>query len=284
MKYLEYPIYHLSGENLIQIAQLATVNLKNLNTIHRNNFYELLLIRKGGLQQIIDFEEITAQDNSCYIVKPGQIHQYLDKEPDYGLLLCFKEKILLPDVIKQSLSIIDLHLHQPIIFENNEILFQKATSIINSMEDLCDDNSENVVTYKHLRLTHQLSDLLYFLESNITGSSSYINTDILIHFKQLTEQYFTKIPISEYANKLNTTPTKLARLTKKHLGISPLKYIHQRILIMIKRELIYGSKSHKEIAYDFGFNSPSHFSYFIKAHTGMSPNALQKNLRSIIKK
>jgi AraC family transcriptional activator of pobA len=48
-----------------------------------------------------------------------------------------------------------------------------------------------------------------------------------------------------------------------------------------KRLLLFEKGSHKEIAYDLGFDSPTSFSAFIKTKTGLSPSELSKQLSEI---
>ena len=42
-----------------------------------------------------------------------------------------------------------------------------------------------------------------------------------------------------------------------------------------KRLLLFGDLTHKNIAYDLGFDSPSSFSAFIKKKTGFTPSEIQ---------
>jgi len=49
---------------------------------------------------------------------------------------------------------------------------------------------------------------------------------------------------------------------------SPLKVIHNRIILEAKRYLHYTDKASKKIAYELGFENPEHFSRFFKSNTG----------------
>ncbi|MFN5318711.1 MAG: helix-turn-helix domain-containing protein [Bacteroidia bacterium] len=62
-----------------------------------------------------------------------------------------------------------------------------------------------------------------------------------------------------------------------------MQVIHNRILLEAKRLLLFEKGSHKEIAYDLGFDSPASFSAFIKLKTGHAPSELAKQLTEIHK-
>ena len=84
--------------------------------------------------------------------------------------------------------------------------------------------------------------------------------------------------ISGYADLLNVSTKKLTKIIKEQFGVTPLRYLHNILLLCIKRDLVFEELSHKEIAYNYNFDNPSNFSLFIKKHTGITPTKLQKLL------
>jgi AraC family transcriptional regulator, transcriptional activator of pobA len=103
-------------------------------------------------------------------------------------------------------------------------------------------------------------------------------------FLQLVDAHFREQhSVQFYLNELNVSEKKLGALTKQHLGASPLQAIHQRLVLEIKRLLLFGEESHKEIAYSLGFDSPASFSAFVKKKTGMTPSELQTSVAEIQK-
>lgn len=53
--------------------------------------------------------------------------------------------------------------------------------------------------------------------------------------------------------------------------MTPLTYIHNKTILEARRMLVYSDESINQIAWEFGFSDPAHFSSFFKRHTGMSP-------------
>ena len=102
-------------------------------------------------------------------------------------------------------------------------------------------------------------------------------SDLLRNFNVLVETYFrTEHSVGFYAEKLFKSPKTLSNTFSKY-NKSPLKIIHDRIILEAKRLLIYSDKTNKEIAYDLGFDDASHLSRMFKKHTNLSPTLFKKN-------
>ncbi|MNY51386.1 Helix-turn-helix domain protein [compost metagenome] len=74
------------------------------------------------------------------------------------------------------------------------------------------------------------------------------------------------------------TTKKLNAITKKHCGETAIQTIHHRILMEIKRQLMFSDLAHKEIAFDLGFNSPSALNKFVRSKLKETPTQLQQEL------
>jgi len=88
----------------------------------------------------------------------------------------------------------------------------------------------------------------------------------------------TEHSVSFYADKLYKAAKTLSNNFSK-LNTSPLQIIHDRIIIEVKRLLIYTDKTTKEIAYEVGFEDASHLSRLFKKHTTLSPSNFRKQLK-----
>ena len=75
----------------------------------------------------------------------------------------------------------------------------------------------------------------------------------------------------EYAKKLNVHPNSLNATAKLYLGQSAKATIESKLLSESQYLLQQTTLSVKEIAYELGFNSATHFFRFFKKHTGHSP-------------
>lgn len=112
--------------------------------------------------------------------------------------------------------------------------------------------------------------------NNVTISKATDET--LRQFNFLVETHFKEAHnVNFYAEKLNKSPKTLSNTFSK-FGQSPLKIIHERLVLEAKRQLKYTDKSTKEIAYDIGFDDASHLSRLFKKQTNLSPTSFKKQL------
>jgi len=96
--------------------------------------------------------------------------------------------------------------------------------------------------------------------------------DLLRNFNLLVETHFKEEhSVSFYAEKLFKSPKTLSNSFGK-INKSPLKIIHERIILEAKRMLMYSDKTAKEIAYEIGFDDASHLSRMFKKVTGLPPS------------
>ncbi|MCK0189184.1 helix-turn-helix domain-containing protein [Arenibacter sp. F20364] len=97
-------------------------------------------------------------------------------------------------------------------------------------------------------------------------------TDLVREYNFLVEQHFrTKHSVADYAELLFKSPKTISNIFSKMDSKSPLKYIHERIMLEARRTLYYTDKSVKEIAYELGFEDIQAFSRFFKKQEGVSP-------------
>ncbi len=104
-------------------------------------------------------------------------------------------------------------------------------------------------------------------------------TELLRAFNVLVETHFrNEHSVQFYADALFKSPKTLSNSFAK-FSKSPLKIIHERIVLEAKRLLIYTNKTAKEIAFDLGFEDASHLSRLFKKYTTLSPSDFKKQLK-----
>ncbi len=278
----ELPLHDLQagGETSLFIRAISHSNQYDFTRKHRHSYYEILFFEKGGGRQLIDFQDFNVQDHSCYLVHPNQIH-LLNRHPDSrGRLIQFRSNSVISSNVLIKLRERVWDGVGAAIFENDPDRFGAISLLLDQFmvgSQTADQHSE--------RNLHLLQVLLFdLLEQKQDGPKLKQTDSEFNRFLQLIDGHFKEQhSVQFYLNELCVTEKKLGTLTKLHLGVSPLQAIHQRLLLEIRRSLLFAEDSHKEMAYALGFDSPSSFSAFVKKKTGMTPSELQASVAEIQK-
>ncbi|NNG10738.1 MAG: helix-turn-helix domain-containing protein [Arenibacter sp.] len=139
------------------------------------------------------------------------------------------------------------------------------------MEMQSNDNLQISMLQMMLKRYLILCARLYKSQENYPRERS--ETDLIREFNFLVEQHFrTKHKVVDYAEILHKSPKTISNIFSRMNTKSPLKFIHERIMLEARRQLYYTDGSVKEIAYELGFEDIQSFSRFFKKHEGISPS------------
>ncbi|WP_299119713.1 AraC family transcriptional regulator [uncultured Tenacibaculum sp.] len=266
----DIPIHSLTTAYNINVAAISHNNSYDFNTIHKHDYFEIMFFEKGGGYQLIDFNKVPIEENSCYIIKPKQLHLVKRHFKADGLMIQFTKEML----FSEAFFLLKNYSDSSIVYHKNPKLTAVFFDLLNTILNVQKSKSE---FYKEKSI-HLLSTLLYSLEENSSNTNFKQTSKTIIQFIDLVDIYLNSKTINEYAQALNISNKKLSLLVKKELNTTPLKYIHDVLILNIKRDLAFKELSHKEIAYNYNFDSPSNFSLFVKKQTGFNPSELQKEL------
>lgn len=105
------------------------------------------------------------------------------------------------------------------------------------------------------------------------------SNDIVEKFERILNDHFAQNTLIEsgipdvkyFASHLHLSPNYLSDLLSKYTGKSTQEHIHLKLIDKAKSLLWSTENSITEIAYDLGFEHPSHFTKLFKAKTGYSP-------------
>lgn len=112
------------------------------------------------------------------------------------------------------------------------------------------------------------------------------NNDIVQKFEGLLLDYFSQDSLIEaglpdvgfFASRLHVSPNYLSDLLNKFTGKTTQEHIHFQLVEKAKVLLWDSGKTITEIAYDLGFEYPSHFTKLFKNKTGMTPKEYSNSL------
>lgn len=259
--------------NFLVVEPLDYTNTYDFKIPHRHDYFEIILIKEGGGEQLIDFVKTALSSHSIYTIYPRQIH-LLKREAAVGLVIQFRK-----DIFEFIFPI----QHHFLYFTNPSITLSHFDfdHVYNLAQNILSLNNSKSLTslstyksYNYLQIL--LIELIEFHHQQRTKP-----TDSFIEkFLQLVSQYIReKRKVNDYADLMNINADKLNSICKDSLGTTPLKIIHEELVLEIKRSMVLGNLSMKEIAFELNFESTSNFSSFVKNATSYSPSELQELLK-----
>ncbi|NER15194.1 helix-turn-helix domain-containing protein [Leptobacterium flavescens] len=223
--------------------------------------FKIIWLKSGWGSYQIDFRDYVFSSGIILFIEPGQYFKILNGEIEVETISIEKEHIA----------------------NNNRFryLFKHLVAAGHiSVDPLNSLYLETFFKYKHIQEDIQefLEDMVVrWLSQNPFGSSED-RLNILFDTKDIIDDKFRlHTAISEMTGYLDMDPRKLNRVLKKTLNYTLSHWVKKRVFLESQRELIFSSKSIKEIGYDLGFNDPSHFNHFFRKHTTVSPNNFRES-------
>lgn len=251
-----------------------------VHDLHRHDFYFVLAVQQGSGMHEIDFIQYPVQNNTVFILRPGQVHKLELTADTTGFLLEF-----------------DLSFYQP-----------KNTIADHRWKKASGKNFCEVEAARFHRLHTQLAAIfqeyslkqegyieaikanldLFFLEyirqsknpnSIAKSESGYIQERFEELVRLLETNIVSKKNVSDYAGLLSLSAYQLNSIVKTSVGKTVSDLINEQIVLEAKRHLIATPAQVKEIADSLGYEDPSYFIRFFKKQTGQSPDSFRKNFK-----
>jgi len=154
-------------------------------------------------------------------------------------------------------------------------------------EDAKNKFNQSVNTFRvkavELRLEALILDLVGDLRS---GESSFLVGEgpeeaFNLHVEQalgiLQNHVFSQISLGDVCEQLKITEEYLIRLFKRHMNMTPMRYLNNLKMETATSLLLNSDLSVKEISWKLGFSSQYHFSRNFKAYSGCTPTDYRAN-------
>lgn len=159
--------------------------------------------------------------------------------------------------------------------KEQEILLNCITNLKRECSNNLDEHSKTLIS-SNIELLLNYCSRFYDRQFR---TRKPINHDIVIGFERLLGMYFSDstnrvngLPnVKYFSERLEVSPNYLSDLLTRYTGKSTLEHIHLHIVERAKSLLWNTNKSVSEVAFDLGFEYPSHFSKIFKSNTGTSP-------------
>lgn len=219
---------------------------------------------------------------SLLFTAPGQvIGPGPDVRVDQGWALFFHPDLLFGTSLGQ-------HIHEYSFFhyEVNEALHisEEEDGILRDCVDkITREYLQPIDKHTQTLLVSQLEVLLNYCNRFYDRqfyTRSKVNADIVQRFETVLKDYFAKTDLLDaglpavgyFAEKLHLSPNYLSDMLQKFTGKSTMEHIHLELVEKAKTLLWSTDSPISQIAYQLGFEHPSHFTRVFKAKTGKSPS------------
>lgn len=259
--------------NFLVVESLNYPNPYDFSIPHRHDYFEILLVKEGGGEQLIDFTRTGLRPNCVYTVYPGQIH-HLKREGAEGLILQFRKDIF--DFIF-PIKYHYLYFSQPglqLDAATFDHLYRITESILSLNKEAQLSSLSIHKSYSYLQIV-----LITLIEQHQQHADQHGGSFGGKFLQLLSQGAREKRKVADYAEMMNLSTDRLTALCKETFGTTPLRLIHEALLLEIKRLMVSGNKTLKEIAFELNFDSTANFSSFVKAATALTPSELQEQLK-----
>ena len=241
---------------------------------HIHDAYELLFLTQGEATYTVDGKAYSLSRGSFVLTRPMSVHSITFHVPSeyerYDLL--FDADILsskVCDWIPASLDVISLR-NDTVIPE----LFRK-------MDYYCANLSADALEVVLKHLTEEVLLNIYLASQQAQPRSKYTENPFVKQAVAYIDSHLTEaLSVVYICEQLHITQSYLLHLFKKHLNISPKKYIMSKRLAMAQMALRTGLKP-VDVYKQCGFSDYSTFFRAYKNYFGYTPSA--ENNRELLR-
>jgi AraC family transcriptional activator of pobA len=237
----------------------------------KSTHFTILWITSGQGACQIDLDRYTVEPDTICFIPPGSVYQLHTGEATQGHIISFNyEFIYLAGDHADSSFFKELLTAIGVVQLTDQ--YEKETQVKYTLQCMLQEFNR----YSLLRpeiLSGWLKVFLLFLKGlqrpAPAGMPPPRPSDLAKRFFSILEESFsTKRMVADYAHELSVAPGYLTEIVKRTSGYSVSHHIQQRIILEAKRLALYSDASMKQIAYQLGFEEPSHFSKFFKLYSG----------------
>lgn len=269
------------------IFDLDKEALEQYREPHTKDHFCLLFVKKGKMKMQVEDRRYNVSENSICVIFPGQLSSKEQVSNNFGgKMILFDEVLFCSDILKNELSIYNHNISVKLNYielpaeeaDEVQLLFEQIEKLYHDITSIKKEQARfyiKITLLKLVEFVHTRWD-----KDKLTNE----NTRLYGKFLELLERnYKTERTVSWYAEKLLISPKKLNEITKKTAGLTSIETIHARIMNEIKQLLLLSNYSHKEIAFELGFNSPAALNKFVRAKLDETPTHLQQQLAQMYK-
>ena len=272
---LETKILYSWRNNAVKYDHTLNVDHRRIGySAHTHNFPELLFLREGDVNFILDGKQYRLQKNDLVIIPPMAVHEVrFESDRSYERHdIIFDEELVsfaFLDSLPRGLHVLN--------FDGNDSFIGLFRRIDYYLEQLEGDLAR-------LMLTNLLQEICVsvLLASKTARDDLYTQTNPIVcnAIAYIDSHLLTLGGVEEICRELFITKSHLHHLFVKHLNITPKKYVMSKRLAIAQREISFGARP-SEVYTKCGFSDYSAFFRAYKNQFGYPPSEVVSPERTI---
>lgn len=269
--------------NPLKTVVTSEIRRDEVTAYHKHDFYEINYVLDGTLHQNIAGRYFSLSKGELLIMAPGVFHACVPEADTRSLNILFEKSWLKhssdtfkkydPNNYLTSLSentiytVISSGEHEKHLTEIITNLHEMITTIVHHVDLYENLAAENCAIELLLYLTKIPRQEFNFALDGTKQREMYTPDDIVRYIND----NFSKISLSDTAQKFGYSECQLHRILKKHTGYTFSELILHMRMQRARHYLLNTHLPIKNIAYILGLDSAEHFTRMFKKNRGMTP-------------
>jgi AraC family transcriptional regulator, transcriptional activator of pobA len=249
---------------------------------HRHDYHELIWIRSGSGQHLIDGEPLPIEEHSVTIIGRGQVHVFEQGENLYGAVLRLRDELLPGDAKRLPAGwMLSGRCGRSVPVPRDRA--DQLEALLRALED--ELKRPTGPESSQLR-GHLISVVLLWLERWYDASQEErpdpdeAQVRLLRRFIRVLERdYADHHDAAHYADELRVPPATLSRALTQVTGRGTKELVLDRVMSEAARLLRFTDQNVQQVALRVGYDDPLYFSRAFKRHFGESPMAYRDQSR-----
>ena len=246
----------------------------------------ILMCLEGSARFNVHFKDYILSKNTFLVIGAGTPFFYTEKSPGLKVRIVAVSNSIF-DKVAQGL--IRIYFHRLMIQRPLHSISQAKMDMCSSIHSYLKGFITEEDNYFKMQIIKNYLNILFYEACNImlhepenASRKDKHKEEIASRFIHLMEQNIrTSRKVEYYASQMNITPKYLSAIIKEATGRSASAWIDDYTLMEARQMLRSGGMTIQQISYDLGFATPSHFSKFIKDHTGHTPKEIRAKIEDL---
>lgn len=256
----------------------------------KNNFFELVLIKKGAGMQCINYNEYTYREGSLFLLPPLKCHSFRVDQPTKFIFLKFTADFF-QSTVRDTTSQKEWFTEAAYILSNynqlpGDIIHSELDrQHIYTLIELVLKENRNFGMGSIALIKSLMTSILEILLRNIKRGSFYevekstANDERITQLLSYINQHLADphlLKVEQLARHFLLSPTYLSEFFRKKVNMPLREYIIKAKLKLVEIRLLNSNYTLTEIASELSFTDVSHLSKTFKRYTGMSIRDFKK--------